>query len=320
MSFIDQIMNARGLSTSLFGGNTIGTTPPINPNPNVNTIRDGGYGASTAPPPIMTGRARPPLLNTPNIADPYNIPYNIDTSTDYVAPIEHHKWAEGKPGITKDLLNAISSHEVRGERESGDSIWLRTTANPKFSDNLEYKKKGSTAYGPLQITASTLKDIETKNLSAAEEKTYDKLMLQGKLFARFGNEGPGSKGYIKRGSKVPTPYTDPKTGKVYSYSKRWDYGGLGATLNKEEKEHYWGFGKKLLQKKFGYTQARNWTNKMKSNRLSSIEDMTSDKEIAQLARAWRGDKVGFGDSPSEYEDAVMRNYRNRANMKSKRKN
>ena len=59
---------------------------------------------------------------------------------------------------------------------------------------------------------------------------------------------------------------------------------------------------------------------MKSNRLSSIEDMTSDKEIAQLARAWRGDKVGFGDSPSEYEDAVMRNYRNRANMKSKRKN
>ena len=38
MSFIDQIMTARGLPISLFGGNSRGTTPPINPSPNVNTI------------------------------------------------------------------------------------------------------------------------------------------------------------------------------------------------------------------------------------------------------------------------------------------
>jgi hypothetical protein len=307
MSFIDQILAAR-----LFGGNSRGTTPPINPSPNVNTIRDGGYGAASQPPPIMSSRAGAPLLNTPGIADPYNIPYNIDTSTDYVAPIEYHKWYEGKPGVTKDLLNAISGHEVEGQRARGDDIWIRTTANPKDSENLEYKKKGSTAYGPLQITKSTLTDVDTKKLSAAEQKTYDKLMLQGKLFARFGNEGPGSKGYKKRGNKVPKPYTDPKTGKVYNYSKRWDYGGLGATLNKEEKKHYWEFGKKILEKKAGYMK--------KGNRLPrkyDIEDMTP-ADIARLARAWRGEAKGFGTTTaSEYEKNVMKRYKNRAKLRKK---
>jgi hypothetical protein len=55
MSFIDQLMAARGLPISLFGGNSRGTTPPINPSPNVNTIRDGGYGANLLP----TGGVRP---------------------------------------------------------------------------------------------------------------------------------------------------------------------------------------------------------------------------------------------------------------------
>jgi len=82
MSFIDQIMAARGLPVSnrLFG-NTGGTqqnisqqflqrmggTPPINPNPNLPSIPDGGYGAPiyrdlTASPNLLpTGTARRPV-------------------------------------------------------------------------------------------------------------------------------------------------------------------------------------------------------------------------------------------------------------------
>jgi len=56
MSFIDQLMAARGLPISLFGGNNRGATPPINPSPNVNTIPDGGYGANTL---LPTGVVRP---------------------------------------------------------------------------------------------------------------------------------------------------------------------------------------------------------------------------------------------------------------------
>ena len=46
MSFIDRILAARraGNNQPLFGNITTG---PINPNPNVNTISDGGYGANT---------------------------------------------------------------------------------------------------------------------------------------------------------------------------------------------------------------------------------------------------------------------------------
>ena len=51
MSFIDQILAAR-----LFGGNSRGTTPPINPSPNVNTIPDGGYNAGNL---LPTGGVRP---------------------------------------------------------------------------------------------------------------------------------------------------------------------------------------------------------------------------------------------------------------------
>ena len=83
MSFIDQLMAARGLPVSnrLFGNNIGGTpqnisqqflqrmggTPPINPNPNLPSIPDGGYGAPiyrdlTASPNLLpTGTARRPV-------------------------------------------------------------------------------------------------------------------------------------------------------------------------------------------------------------------------------------------------------------------
>ena len=312
MSFIDQLMAARGLPTSLFGGNTRYTTPPINPNPNVNTTRDGGYGANTSNPLLQgasalqnvdVGLMGKNILNVVSRArDALATPSGFEAAGKRAAaPTYSTDWYAGKPGVTKDLLNAISGHEVRGQRANAKPIWLRTTAHPKDSDNPEYKRKGSTAYGPLQITAKTLKDVDTKNLSAAEQKTYDKLMLQGELFKHFGNN-----------DNLNKPYSDPKTGKKYKYDKKWEYGGLGFGLTEQEKKHYWEFGKKLLEKKAGYMK--------KGNRLPrkyDIEDMTP-ADIARLARAWRGEAKGFGTTTaSEYEKDVIERYNKRAKLRKK---
>lgn len=304
MSFIDQLMAARGLPTSLFGGNSRYTTPPINPSPNVNTIPDGGYNAGNL---LPTGGVRPQvnmgllgknILNAVNRArDALATPSGFEAAGKRAAaPTQPTDWYAGKPGVTKDLLNAISGHEVRGRRANGESIWIRTTAHPDESENPEYKKKGSTAYGPLQITRSTLEDVNTKKLSAAENKTYDKLMLQGELFKHFGNE-----------DNLNKPYPDPKTGKVYKYNKKWEYGAEGFGLTQEEKKHYWEVGKNLLEKKAGYMK--------KGNRLPrkyDIEDMTP-ADIARLARKWRGEDTGFGTTTaSQYEKGVIERYENRA--------
>jgi len=320
MSFIDQLMAVRGLNVKdrLFDRMT---TPPINANPNISTLPDGGYGANTSNPLLQgasalrnvdVGLMGKNILNAVSRArDALATPSGFEAAGKRAAaPTYATDWYTGKPGVTKDLLNAISGHEVRGQRANAESIWLRTTAHPKDSKNPEYKRKGSTAYGPLQITKSTLADIDTKNLSASEQKTYDKLMLQGELFKHFGNEGPGTKGYAKRGNKVPKPYKDTKTGKTYVYDKKWDYGGLGISLTQDDKKNYWEFGKKLLEKKAGYMK--------KGSRLPrkyNIEDMTP-ADIARLARAWRGEDKGFGTTTaSKYEKDVMARYNNRAKLR-----
>ena len=311
MSFIDQLMAVRGLNVKdrLFDRMT---TPPINANPNISTLPDGGYGANTSNPLLQgasalrnvdVGLMGKNILNAVSRArDALATPSGFEAAGKRAAaPTYATDWYTGKPGVTKDLLNAISGHEVRGQRANAKPIWLRTTAHPKDSDNPEYKRKGSTAYGPLQITAKTLKDVDTKNLSAAEQKTYDKLMLQGELFKHFGNN-----------DNLNKPYSDPKTGKKYKYDKKWEYGGLGFGLTEQEKKHYWEFGKKLLEKKAGYMK--------KGNRLPrkyDIEDMTP-ADIARLARAWRGEAKGFGTTTaSEYEKDVIERYNKRAKLRKK---
>jgi len=311
MSFIDQLMAVRGLNVKdrLFDRMT---TPPINANPNISTLPDGGYGANTSNPLLQgasalrnvdVGLMGKNILNAVSRArDALATPSGFEAAGKRAAaPTYATDWYTGKPGVTKDLLNAISGHEVRGQRANAESIWLRTTAHPKDSKNPEYKRKGSTAYGPLQITAKTLKDVDTKNLSAAEQKTYDKLMLQGELFKHFGNN-----------DNLNKPYSDPKTGKKYKYDKKWEYGGLGFGLTEQEKKHYWEFGKKLLEKKAGYMK--------KGNRLPrkyDIEDMTP-ADIARLARAWRGEAKGFGTTTaSEYEKDVIERYNKRAKLRKK---
>ena len=77
MSFIDQLMAVRGLNVKdrLFDRMT---TPPINANPNISTLRDGGYGANLLPagairPQVnvgLMGQVRPQSWETYDINKP----------------------------------------------------------------------------------------------------------------------------------------------------------------------------------------------------------------------------------------------------------
>jgi len=123
------------------------------------------------------------------------------------------------------LLRGIAPQESGGEEDP----WIRT----KVRD----APGGSTAYGPLQITGSTLDDLENEHLkakgqselSAKEKSLIKKLKRQSKLFAKHGNE-------------QDQEWFDP----------RYDYGGSGDPLTPEEKETYWNLGDRLFKLKASY--------------------------------------------------------------------
>ena len=107
--------------------------------------------------------------------------------------------------------DAISSAEFRG-------------TTPSFIRTKHSGKKGSTAYGPLQITKSMM-GTESKSiyLTKEEQDYVDRFIEQGAKFLKYGKE-PGKKGY------------DP----------RYDYGGSGDLDSLEDQDLYMRVGKKLL--------------------------------------------------------------------------
>tara|TARA_R100000995_G_scaffold79927_1_gene51316 strand:+ start:173 stop:943 length:771 start_codon:yes stop_codon:yes gene_type:complete len=62
MSFLDQVLAARRSNLGLLSPKPLAMygTPPINPNPNVSTIDDGGYGANTTNPLLPISNVKPP--------------------------------------------------------------------------------------------------------------------------------------------------------------------------------------------------------------------------------------------------------------------
>ena len=62
MSFLDQVLAARRSNLGLLSAKPLAMygTPPINPNPNVSTIDDGGYGANTTNPLLPISNVKPP--------------------------------------------------------------------------------------------------------------------------------------------------------------------------------------------------------------------------------------------------------------------
>lgn len=119
-----------------------------------------------------------------------------------------------------DLFNAVATAETGGETNP----FIRTRVTPKG---------GSTAYGPVQITATLAKDFLNRldELFNKDEKSYlRRFIKQGEKFTRFGNE-PNKKGF----------------------EERFDYGGEGELTSSEDQSLY----KEVAQKMLGFIHTKN---------------------------------------------------------------
>ena len=148
------------------------------------------------------------------------------------------------------LTRGIAPQETGGEEDP----WIRTRVRDTPG--------GSTAFGPLQITGSTLDEFTDKHLTARgqerlsdkEKSLVNKLKKQAKeKFAKYGNE-PDKEGY------------DPK----------YDYGGAGDPLTSEEKDTYWDLGDRLFR--------------LKSFYKGHDPDRLDDIQLAEVIADWYGSK------------------------------
>lgn len=131
---------------------------------------------------------------------------------------------------TKELYNAIRSAEtdMLDTKQWGYNRWRRT------SDNTN--PKGSTAYGPVQITMTRVKDylnpkVTKRKFSDKDIKDYaKKFKIQADLYNIHGNE-EDMEGY------------DPRLG----YSNKNDpTSGVGMLTSKEDKENYIKMAEKMI--------------------------------------------------------------------------
>ena len=110
------------------------------------------------------------------------------------------------------LYKAIAAAETGGEKDP----WIRTRVAPK---------KGSSAYGPLQLTKTLADDyLERKPIFSPQGTNYlQRFSTQGKKFLDYGRE-PNKPGY------------DP----------RYDYGGQGDLRTTADKADYGRVVKAIL--------------------------------------------------------------------------
>lgn len=119
--------------------------------------------------------------------------------------------------IADNLYKAFAQAETGGVNDP----WIRTYGVPGSS---------STAYGPVQITATLARDYLKRHgdLFDEEEKDYlNKFLEQGQKFIEFGRE-PDKEGY------------DP----------RYDYGGSGDLVTPQDKAMYERVAKKMLMQHY----------------------------------------------------------------------
>lgn len=119
--------------------------------------------------------------------------------------------------VVKSLYSAINRAEMTA-RPNPDDQWIRTTSVPV---------KGSTAFGPVQITNSLVQGaIANKELSPESAKFYTDVME------------PMYKQFIKHGQNK---------GKMAGYDKNFDYGGSGYFQGAENRVAYERLAQELIQ-------------------------------------------------------------------------
>lgn len=168
--------------------------------------------------------------------------------------------------IADSLYKSFAKAETGGVSDP----WIRTYGVPGSS---------STAYGPVQITATLAKDYLDRfsSLFDEEEKKYLKKFLdQGKKFIKYGRE-EGKEGY------------DP----------RYDYGGSGDLVGDEDKALYERVAKKMLIQHYRNNKG-NLSDTIKEWRFGAA----SNKGQKDDERYWREVENTFVSQPDEPVEAA----------------
>ena len=158
-------------------------------------------------------------------------------------------------GSIDDVLQMIAAHETRGY----DNPWVRTSFAPE---------KGSSAYGPLQITKGSLEDLlQFVKLTNDQKRFAKELIGEQELALEFGKE-PDKKGYEE----------------IYEYSdvpSREDY-------NPERGTYKWGREGPSEEEQALYWQLGNQLFKRKAKILEYDPDNLSEEEFKEVIGAWHG--------------------------------
>jgi len=105
----------------------------------------------------------------------------------------------------EDLHRAFSGAETEAFKDP----WIRTTANKT--------KGGSTAYGPVQLTGSLVRNYMLNKPEVIQDKDFaNRYLQQSALFNKHGNN----------------------EGKITSFDPSYDYGGSGSLNDESGQEGY----------------------------------------------------------------------------------
>jgi len=182
------------------------------------------------------------FISSAQAADAQAAP-NVETNYDVRGLQKMLQENEGRTRNVDNLYESIYAAEFRGVDRKRP--FIRTRYAPK---------DGSSAYGPLQITMSLMRDARNQmNLSDSESKYVDRFIEQGRKFLEFGRE-PDKPGY----------------------QKRYDYGGEGDLTSANDKRMYQRVGKKLVAVIWDEADG-DWKRFVKHWRYGA----GSDKDVAQ---------------------------------------
>ncbi len=144
----------------------------------------------------------------------------------------------------EDIYKAISFAETGGEKNP----WIRTNSIPKSG-------KGSTAYGPVQITGSLLDDYYNhptkRSIYDEHSNVADKLREQANLFNYYGNESEDKPLHPKHASLFALPYRGIMAVNDFfggeGIREAYDYGGEGSRMHSGLQDEYKALALDLMQ-------------------------------------------------------------------------
>lgn len=172
------------------------------------------------------------------------------------------------------LYAAFKNAETRGLE--GEDAFIRTKAN--------LAPGGSSAYGPVQITGTLVRDMMDRGVIPDDLKDYSNRFLdQSKLFLKYGNEKD-----------------------LEGYDPKYDYGGSGHLTTEQDQADYNRLARVLIA--HHYKNAREAAKKKKPMGFATA----ARDPLTEVIGDWRfgvNSKKGRGDDLKYYR-RFMEGYRN----------